>query len=110
MSASAIAVVTDAAESIARREARGLDARIEAAQTVLIAMGAVEISHVGKRLLAALPLALENPTRVLTATQVLIFIGDDGEPWPEDRWKELHASCNAAISTTKRYRIMLRLM
>ena len=58
-------------------------------------MGADEISHVGKRLLIAL--ATENPTRVLTATQVLILIGDDGEPWPESQWREFHASCDAAI-------------
>ena len=60
-------------------------------------MGTVEVSHVGKRLLLAL--ATDNPTRVLTTTKVLILIGDDGDPWPEDRWKELHASCNAAILT-----------
>ena len=42
-------------------------------------------------------LATENPTRVLTATQVLILIGDDGETWPEAQWKEFHASCHAAI-------------
>ena len=86
-----MSVVTDVTDSVARREARGLEARIEAAQTVAIALGALELSHVGKRLLSTL--SAENPTRTLTATQVLILIGDDGEPWPESRWKELHASC-----------------
>ena len=95
MSVSTVVDVTDAANSVARREARGIEARIEAAQTVSIAMGAVEIAHVGKRLLIAL--ATENPTRVLTATQVLILIGDDGEPWSEEQFAALHASCNAAI-------------
>ena len=86
---------TDAAESIARREARGHDASVEAAQTVSIALGAVEISHVGKTLLIAL--ATENPTLVLTATQVLILISDDGEPWPVAQWTDFHGLCNGAI-------------
>ena len=90
-----MSVVTDVTDSVTRREARGLEARIEAAQTVSIALGAIELSHVGKRILSTL--SAENPSRVLTATQVLILIGDDGEPWPESRWKELHASCEAAI-------------
>ena len=90
-----MSVVTDVTDSVTRREARGLEARIEAAQTVSIALGAIELSHVGKRMLSTL--SAENPSRVLTATQVLILIGDDGEPWPESRWKELHASCEAAI-------------
>ena len=89
MSVSAIVDLTDAANSVARREARGIEARIEAAQTVSIAMGAVEIAHVGKRLLIAL--ATENPTRVFTATQVLILIGDEGGPWSEEQFTALHA-------------------
>lgn len=88
-------VVTDVTDSVARREARALEARIEAAQTVAIALGATEVSHVGKRLLAAL--SADNPTRTFTATQVLILVGDDGEPWPESRWKELHALCEGGI-------------
>ena len=95
MSVSTVVDVTDAANSVARREARGIEARIEAAQTASIAMGAVEIAHVGKRCLIAL--ATENPAKVLTATQVLILIGDDGESWSEEQFAALHASCNEAI-------------
>ena len=40
-------VVTEVTDSVARREARGLEARNEAAQTVSIALGATEVSHVG---------------------------------------------------------------
>ena len=90
-----MSVVTDITDSVARREARGLEARNEAAQTVSIALGANEVSHVGKRLLSQL--SAENPTRTLTATQVLILIGDEGEPWPEARWKEFHSLCEGAI-------------
>jgi len=90
-----MSVVTDVTDSVARREARGLEARNEAAQTVSIALGANEVSHVGKRLLSQL--SAENPTRTLTATQVLILIGDEGEPWPEARWKEFHSLCEGAI-------------
>ena len=92
MSGPTIVDVTDAADSVTRREARGLEARVEAAQTVSNAMGAVEISHAGKRLLIAL--ATENPTLVLTATQVLILIGDDGEPWPEAQWYRISSIKN----------------
>ena len=72
-------------------------------------MGAFEISHVGKRLLLAL--AMENPTRVLTATQVLILIGDDGEPWPEDRSLDAmqqRVQC-AVVSLTLLLRMLARL-
>ena len=89
-----MSLVTDVTDSVARREARGVEARNAAAQTVAIAMGANECSHVGKRLLSIL--SAENPNRVFTATQVLILIGDDGGTWPESRWKELHAMCDAA--------------
>ena len=97
MSGPTINDVTDATESITRREARGFEARVEAAQTVSIALGGVEVSHVGKRLLIAL--ATEHPTLVLTATQVLILIGDDGETWPVSQWTEFHRTCNGAILT-----------